>query len=205
MTTRVTLRRFVSAASVVAVLAGGPSAFAQPARAADSTVSGVATPSNYAIGVDDVLSVLVWNEKDMSADVMVRPDGKISLPLIREVDAVGLTPAELSARVAGVVGKFLNDPPEVTVMVKEIRSRKVFVLGEVAKPGMIPLNVDMNVLQVLSAAGGLLEWAKKGDIVVVRTEKGTETRLKFNYNDAIKGKNPKQNVTLQPGDLVVVP
>lgn len=204
MTTRVTLRRLLGAAALSAVLGAG-SAFAQPARPNETIVGGVSTPVDYAIGVDDVLSVLVWNEKDMSADVMVRPDGKISLPLLKEVDAVGLTPAQLETRLTEVAGKFLNDPPQVTVMVKEIKSRKVFVLGEVAKPGMIPLNVDMNVLQVLSASGGLLEWAKKGDIVIVRTEKGVETRLKFNYNDAIKGKNPKQNVMLQPGDLVVVP
>jgi polysaccharide export outer membrane protein len=196
----------VSAATLLAALAvSGPATLAQSASPTDAVTSAVPTPAGYVIGVDDVLSVLVWNEKDMSADVMVRPDGRISLPLLKEVEAVGLTPEQLSARLAEVVAQFLNDPPQVTVMVKEIKSRKVYVLGEVARPGVVPLNVDMNVLQVLSASGGLLEWAKKGDIVVVRTDKGVETRLKFNYNDAIKGKNPKQNVMLQPGDLVVVP
>ena len=170
-----------------------------------AAAQGVPLPSEYVIGPDDVLSVAFWNEKEMSGDVTVRPDGKITLPLLKDVQAAGHTPDQLSAALVKAATQYLKTDPVVTVIVTQIRSRKVYVLGQVAKGGVFPLNVDMNVLQLITAAGGLLEWAGKDKIVVVRTENGTETRHKFNYNDAIKGKNPKQNITLKPGDLVVVP
>jgi polysaccharide export outer membrane protein len=166
---------------------------------------GVPLPSEYVIGTDDVLNVAFWNEKDLSSpEVTVRPDGKITLPLLKDVQAAGLTPEQLSAALAKAATKYLKNDPQVTVMVTQIRSRKVYIVGEVVKGVAFPLNVDMNVLQLITAAGGLLEWANKGDIVVIRTENGRETRLKFNYNDAVKGKNPKQNIMLRPGDQVVV-
>ena len=122
------------------------------------------------IGVEDVLSVVFWKEKDLSAEVVVRPDGKISLPMLNDVQAVGLTPEQLADVVAKAAPKYVRDPG-ATVMVKAIRSRKVYVIGEVAKPGTFPLASEMNVLQAIAEAGGFLEHANKGDVVIVRTEK----------------------------------
>lgn len=160
-------------------------------------------PSDYVIGVEDVLSVVFWKEKDLSAEVVVRPDGKISLPLLNDIPAVGLTPEQLANVVATAAVKYVRDPG-ATVMVKEVRSRKVYVIGEVAKPGAFPLGAGMNVLQGIAEAGGLLEHANKGDIVVVRNENGTERRFKFNYKDVVRGKKTEQNIRLLPGDTVLV-
>jgi polysaccharide biosynthesis/export protein len=187
-------------ALVVSALAAWPAAQGQPGSEPSATL-----PPGYVIGPEDLLSILFVDEKDMSADVVVRPDGKITLPLLNDVDAVGQTPEQLGVTLAQAATKFLKAAPTVTVTVKEIRSRKVYILGEVAKPGTYPLNVDMNVLQLLATAGGLLEWADKDRIQVARTENGKETRYRFNYNDVLKGKNPSQNIPLKPGDMVVVP
>lgn len=140
----------------------------------------------------------------MSVDVVVRPDGKISLPLLNDVDAIGLTPEQLGASVEKAAAKFIAEP-DATVIVREIRSRKVFVIGQVAKPGAIPLNTDMNVLQALATAGGVLEYASKSDIVIIRPDAGgRDKRLKFNYNEVVRGKNLQQNIQLLPNDTVVV-
>jgi polysaccharide export outer membrane protein len=162
-----------------------------------------AAPSSFIIGVSDVLVVTFWRDPRLSGDVVVRPDGMISLPLLNDVHAVGLTPEQLAGVLAEAAVKYIADP-DVTVIVKEIHSRKVFVVGNVATPGMIPLSGDMNMLQLIAVAGGLLEYADKRNIVIIRTENGQEQRLKFNYNDVVKGKNVKQNILLQPGDTVVV-
>lgn len=162
-----------------------------------------AMPTDYVIGVDDVLNVVFWREKDMSAEVLVRPDGKISLPLLNDVPAAGMTPEQLAASIQTAATKFVRDAG-ATVIVKEIRSRKVFVIGEVTKPGTFPLGNDMNVLQMIAEAGGFLETAKKGDVVVVRSENGQEHRYKFNYNDVVRGKNVQQNIRLLPGDTILV-
>ena len=162
-----------------------------------------AVPKDYVIGVADVLSVVFWREKDLSAEVLVRPDGKISLPLLNDVPAAGLTPQQLAAAVQQAATKFVLDPG-ATVIVKEIRSRKVYVIGEVAKPGTFPLGSEMNVLQAIAEAGGFVEGANKGAIVIVRTESGKEHRYKFNYNDVVRGKNVQQNIRLAPGDTILV-
>jgi polysaccharide export outer membrane protein len=160
-------------------------------------------PNDYVIGVNDILSVVFWREKDLSADVVVRPDGKISLPMLNDVQAVGLTPQELAQSVEIAARKYVRDSG-ATVMVKEIHSRKVYVVGEVAKPGGFPLDADMNVLQALAQAGGLLEDAHKGDVVIVRNEKGVERRFRFDYNEVIRGTNTSQNIKLRPGDTILV-
>lgn len=157
----------------------------------------------FVIGVGDVLSVTFWREQGMSGDVVVRPDGKISLPLLRDVQAAGLTPEQLAKDLGTAAVKFVDDP-DVTVIVKEIHSRQVFLVGQVGMPGMIPLIGDMNVLQVIAIGGGLLEYADKKDIVVIRNANKQEMRFKFNYEDVLKGKNMKQNIVLHPGDVVVV-
>jgi polysaccharide export outer membrane protein len=188
----------------------------QAANAATATGSGATSketapvppapirlPSDYLIGANDVLSVVFWREKDLSADVVVRPDGKISLPMLNDVQAVGLTPQELAESVEIAARKYVRDSG-ATVMVKEIHSRKVYVVGEVAKPGSFTLDDGMNVLQAIAQAGGLLEDAHKGDVVIVRTERGVERRYNFDYNEVIRGRNSSQNIKLRPGDTIVV-
>ena len=164
---------------------------------------GVPLPEGYVIGPEDVLTVIVWREKELSAEVVVRPDGKISLPLLNDVQAAGLTPEALAEIVEKAATKFVKDS-DATVIVKEIRSRKVFVLGEVAKPGVFPLTSETTVLQLIASVGGLLEYADRKNILILRVENGRERRLKFNYNDVIAGKNLQQNILLQPGDTVLV-
>ncbi len=176
------------------------------AGAAEQSVDvpqGVPLPEGYVIGPEDVLTVIVWREKELSTEVVVRPDGKISLPLLNDVQATGLTPEQLAQVVEKAATKYVKDS-DATVIVKEIRSRKVFVLGEVAKPGVFPLTSETTVLQLIAAVGGLLEYADKKNILILRTENGQERRLRFNYNDVIAGKKLEQNILLQPGDTVLV-
>lgn len=174
---------------------------ASPASTAQTPAATV--PADYVIGIDDVLTVVFWREKDLSAEVVVRPDGKISLPMINDVQASGLRPEELAKVIEQAATKYVRDPG-ATVMVREIRSRRVYVIGEVNKPGTFQLATDMTVLQAIAEAGGFLEHANKGDVVVVRTVGGSEQRLKFNYKDVIRGRNTQQNVKLLPGDTIIV-
>lgn len=166
--------------------------------------AGVTPPAGYVIGPDDQLSIVYWREKDMSADVVVRPDGLISLPLLNDVQASGLTPDQLRQTIAKGAAKFIEDPT-VSVVVKAINSRKVFITGQVAKAGPYPLAAPTTVLQLIATAGGVSEYANKKKIVVVRKENGKEITLPFNYEDVMKGKNMAQNIELKPGDSVIVP
>ena len=165
---------------------------------------GVPTPADYVIGPDDVLAVVFWREKDMSVEVAVRPDGKISLPLLNDVQASGLTPEQLRVQLTEAASKFFEEPT-VTVVVKEIHSRKVFVTGQVAKPGPYPLSGPTTVLQLIAMAGGLLEYADSKNIVVMRQEEGRPVSYRFNYKDVVKRRNLKQNIELKPGDTIIVP
>jgi polysaccharide export outer membrane protein len=166
-------------------------------------VAAPALPKDYVIGVQDVLDVVSWRDKELSALVVVRPDGKISLPMLNDVPAAGMTPEQLAAAVQKAATKFVRDPG-ITVIVKEIHSRNVYVVGEVTKPGVVSLGSEMNVLQAIAEAGGFLETANKGDVVIVRNEYGKERRFKFNYNDVVKGKNVAQNIRLLPGDMILI-
>ena len=187
------------------------STFAQQGRAAalapSEVVAGTAAaklPPQFAIGVGDVLSVTFWREQNLSADVVVRPDGRISLPLLNDIPALGMTPEQLAGTLKTAAVRFV-DEPDVTVTVKEIHSRKVFLLGQVAMPGAVSLSTgDMNVLQLIAVGGGLLEFADRSNILIIRSENGHEKRFKFNYGQVLKGKNTAQNIVLQPGDTVVV-
>jgi polysaccharide biosynthesis/export protein len=177
----------------------------QPANANGSaSTAGVTLPRGYVIGADDVLSIVFWRDKDMSADVVVRPDGKISLPLLKDIDAAGRTPDELRDILEKAAARFIQEP-NATVVVKEIHSRKVFITGMVVKGGGFPLSSDMTVLQLIALAGGLQEYADAKNIVIVRKENGKERYFKFNYRDVIKQKNTQQNILLKPGDTVMVP
>ena len=147
----------------------------------------------------------LWRDKDMSADVLVvRPDGNISVPLLNEVHAAGLTPEQLRLKLNELAAKYVEEP-NASVVLKEIHSRNVFITGNVAKPSTYPLVGNMTVLQLIAMSGGLLEYADSGSIVVIRTVAGKQTFHKFNYKDVVKQKNTEQNILLTPGDTVVVP
>jgi polysaccharide biosynthesis/export protein len=188
-------------------VAPGQSAAPKP-QAANSTPTipaGITPPPDYVIGAQDILTVIVWREKEMSGDVSVRPDGKISLPLMNEIHAAGLTPEQLRADLTKAAGRFIEDPT-VTVVIKEIHSRKVYITGMIGRPGPYPLTGPTTVLQLLAMAGGVQEYADSKNIVIMRTDaKGQPVILKFNYKDVVAGKNLKQNVELRPGDTIVVP
>jgi polysaccharide export outer membrane protein len=167
-------------------------------------VAGVQVPGDYVIGPDDVLTIVFWREKDLSGEVAVRPDGKISLPLLNDVDAAGLTVEQLRLRITESAGKLIEEPT-VAVVVKQINSRKVFITGQVAKPGPYPLNGPTTVVQLLAIAGGVLEYADDKNIAIMRTENGKPVSLRFNYDQVKKRRNLEQNIQLKPGDTIIVP
>jgi polysaccharide export outer membrane protein len=188
--------RAVQAISLSLVLAGcGSSAQLAPPPE---------TNPRYLIAPDDILNVVFWREDQMSGEVVVRPDGKISVPLLNDVQAAGLTPEQLRDSLVTAAAKFMDDP-NATVVVKQINSRKVFITGNVMQPGVHPLTSQMTVLQLLALAGGLQEYAAADDIVIVRLEDGNTQHYRFNYGDVISQKHAEQNIALRPGDTVVVP
>lgn len=189
-------------ASVVGAQAPAPPT-APAAPAQNPSAAGVPLPSDYVIGAEDMLDVVFWTAKEMSHQVLVRPDGKISLPLVDDIQAAGLTPEQLAASLKKAAAQYVRDG-SATVIVTEIHSRKVYIVGEVSKPGTFTLGSEMTVLQALGEAGGFLEGANKGDVVIVRNEAGGEHRFKFNYNDVLRGKNIQQNIKLLPGDTILV-
>lgn len=175
-----------------------------PAPPGQAAPAGVPAPAGYTIGTDDVLIVIFWQEKDMSAEVTVRPDGKISLPLLNEITAAGQTPEQLRQTIEEAGRKFLQEPA-VTIVVKQINSRKVFITGMVGKAGPYSLTAPTTVLQLIAMAGGLQEYADREHIVIVRNENGRPTSFRFNYKEVIQQKKLGQNIELRAGDTVVVP
>jgi polysaccharide biosynthesis/export protein len=161
-------------------------------------------PPDYVIGPDDILGIVFWELANHGGEVVVRPDGKITLPLIDDVHAAGLTPEQLRDRIVAASQKFVRDP-SVSVVVKQINSRKVYVTGQVRTPGTFPLTGPTTVLQMLALAGGVADFAKRDRIMVMRTEAGRTVSYRFNYKDVSQGKNLEQNILLKPGDTVVVP
>ena len=164
----------------------------------------VPVEAGFTIGPEDVLGVIVWREPDVTADVTVRPDGMITLPLIRDVKASGLTPSELADRLQQALREYITDA-SVTVVVRQMNSRKVFITGEVAKPGAYGLTSSMTVMQLIAVAGGLNEFAEGKSISVMRVEAGKTKTFPFDYRNVANGKKPEQNIVLRPGDTVVVP
>lgn len=197
-----------SLSTILAALAftAGVSAspFVSPAAAQQPVADPAAVDPTYTIGPDDVLQVLYWRDKDTSAEVMVRPDGKITLPLLNDIQAAGLTPEQLRDVIQKASEKFFQDP-NVSVVVKAVNSRKVYVTGSVGRPGPYPLTSRTTVLQMLAQAGGLGDYAKKDKIAVLRTVDGETKRYPFNYKQVIEGKKLEQNIELRPGDTVIVP
>jgi polysaccharide export outer membrane protein len=187
--------------------ASSPTTKTAPPAAAAATGGAVATapgtPRGYVIGTDDVLQIVFWREKELSGDVVVRPDGRISLPLLNDVVAAGRTPEELRDALVAEASQFFGNP-NPTVVVKEIRSRKVFITGAVEKPGPYIVTAPTSVLQLISMAGGLKEYADKRNIVVMRTTDGKQRAYVVDYQAILQRQNLEQNFLLVPGDTVLV-
>jgi polysaccharide export outer membrane protein len=171
---------------------------------ADQTSKSATDDPNYAIGPDDEVSVNVWKEPDISRTISVRPDGKISLPLLNDIQAAGLTPMQLSSEISERLKKFIESP-QVTIIITKSNSQRVFILGEVSRAGAYSLLPNMTMLQALSSAGGFTQFANLKKIYVLRTENGKQIRLLFNYKEVVSGRRPEQNIFLKPGDTIVVP
>ena len=175
-----------------------------PAPAADSS-GAKAHDDSFVIGNDDVLAINVWKEPDVSRSIPVRSDGKISLPLVGEVQAAGRTPLKLEQDIASKLKNYIAEP-EVTVIVQQINSQKFNVLGQVMRPGTFVITNTPTVLDAIALAGGFRDFAKQKSMYILRQNAdGTQTRIPFNYKEVVKGINPAQNIKIQPRDTVVVP
>ena len=161
--------------------------------------------NSYVIGNDDVLAINVWKDPDLSRSIPVRSDGKISLPLVGELQAAGRTPLQLEHEIAQILKDYMT-APEVTVIVEQINSKKFNILGQVLKPGSYSLALATTVMDAIATAGGFRDFAKKEDVYILREQPdGSEAHIRFNYKSFIKGKNPAQNIKLEPHDTVIVP
>src|SRR5580698_2645987 len=204
---RVSMKKAIRLACMATVGWYAVSAWAQagdPANKADvGEAKAGANLSDYVLGSDDQLHITVWKETDFTVTLPVRPDGKISLPLINDIQAAGLTPMQLRVSITEKLKKYIADP-RVTVVVTAMNSRRVFVSGEVLHTGAMPLLPNMTMLQALAAAG-FTQFANLKGIYVLRMENGKQVKLPFNYRQVIKGNHPEENIMLKPGDTVVVP
>ncbi|HKE31564.1 MAG TPA: polysaccharide biosynthesis/export family protein [Candidatus Angelobacter sp.] len=179
---------------------------AEPAGSKDAKVSSpekAVEQPEYIVGEGDVLHINVWKETEISQTVVVRPDGNISLPLVNEISVAGLSPRQIQQLVTEKLKSILTNP-QVTVSVAEVRSKMVYITGEVGKPGAYSVASPLNVLQLIARAGGLNEFASRKNIYILRGN-DKKNRLHFNYKEVVKGKHSEQNIILQPGDTVVVP
>ena len=184
------MKKFVLACCAIVALACATGAKAQDA--------------NYTVKPGDLLSISVWKEPDLQRPALVRPDGSFSFPLVGEVDAKGKTVADLTKTMSQRLTKYISDPV-VTVSIQEIKGNKVYVIGQVNRPGEFIMNPSVDVTQALSMAGGTTPFASLGDIVVLRRTSTGKQALPFRYNDVVKGRRLDQNIDLQAGDVVVVP
>lgn len=169
---------------------------------APSLASGPAA-KNYVIGASDDLSVTVWKQPDLSGTLLVRPDGMISMPLLGDVQAAGLTPLQLGDRIQAKLRKFIQDP-EVSVVLTQINSKVIYLLGEVGKKGPVQMTPGMTLLEAISSGGGLTDFANSKKMYILRDQGGKHERIPVNYKKALKG-DSAFNLVLQPGDTIVVP
>jgi polysaccharide export outer membrane protein len=185
-----------------------PAAKAVPAPTSAAPEPGgvkVSAADDYQIGAGDSLQISVWKEPDVTVpSVVVRPDGKITVPLIKEVQVAGLTPRQVEVLITDGLSKYITDP-NVTVVLAAINSKRVYVIGAVKKEGALAYNYGMTVMQALSESGGLTDYARRRKIYILRSENGREYRLDFNYEEVVRGERPEQNAVLLPGDTVVIP
>jgi len=164
----------------------------------------VADSDTYVIGPEDVLSINVWNEAALTGQVPVRRDGKISLPLVDEIHAAGLTPLQLKEKLTLRLKEFI-DNPNVSVIVTQANSQKVYVSGEVRTPGVYPLRGETTLLQVIPMAGGFTEWSDQKKVLIIRKEGGKDKRIVVNYKKIVSGEDMSYNIILEPGDTIIVP
>lgn len=163
----------------------------------------VVADDTYRIGVEDVLAISVWRDPDLTKDVPVRPDGKISLPLLQDIDAAGKTPRELAQEIQRRLKEYLSNPA-VTVIVKEVNSLKAYLLGEVLKPGPIYLRSPVRLLQGIALVGGLTQFGGRNGIVIYRKTATGEKVIEISYRDIVSGRKPEDNLILEPGDTILI-
>jgi polysaccharide biosynthesis/export protein len=189
----------ISAASQQAAITNASSSPADVPKSKDSP------STDYVIGTDDLLSVVFWRDQQLSGEVLVRPDGKISLPLLDDVQAAGLTPKQLRDRLVGEARRFVAEPV-ATVVVRQVNSRKVYITGFVARPGQYALTTGLTALQLIATAGGLQDFAKSKEIRIVRHDNGKPSSIRFDYDEITKNPDKAaQNIELKPGDTIIVP
>jgi len=202
MTKRLTIL-FAICALAIGVAGQEPAKPTPAAQKPEPSATSEASPT-YKIGPQDLLRIDVWKEPDISRTIPVRPDGQISLPLLNDVQAAGLTAMELAGVIREGLTKYITSP-QVTVTVTEINSRRVYCTGEVLKPGALSLLPNMTALQAISSCGGFTQFARIKGIYILRVENGKQVQHPFNYKDVVKGKKPEDNIVLQSGDVIVVP
>jgi polysaccharide export outer membrane protein len=198
-----TMKRTLKMLVGIGVMLSGLLAWSQNSTPAKSPMPLPRVSASYVIGPDDTLFVSVWKEPDLTNSLPVRADGMISMPLLNDVQAAGLTPMQLGDAITDKLKKFISDP-HVTVVVTQMNSQRIYVTGEVSHSGAVPLLPDMTVLQALAGAG-FTQFANTKGIYVLRTENGTQKRYPVNYKKLVKGEVPEQNIFLKPGDTIVVP
>lgn len=201
-------RKFYLGLAILLLLVSTPVMADQNSATGDPPAPNAVAPAtadpSYVIGSQDVLEISVWKDPELTQTVPVRPDGKISMPLLNDIQAAGLTPNQLKAQITDGLKKFMTDPI-VTVIVSQINSQRVYITGEVTKTGAYPLLPGMTILQALSSAGGFTNFANTKKIYMFRTVNGKRVVFPFNYRDVIRGKSIDQNVVLEAGDTIVVP
>jgi polysaccharide export outer membrane protein len=195
------MKRVMILAAVI-LLVGAATAQYKTGGAATEKPRAMADAATYVIGPTDVLLVTVWKEPSLSATLPVRPDGMISMPLLNDVRAAGFTPMKLAETITSKLKEFVQDP-QVSIVITEVNSQRVYMVGEIAKPGPVSLISGLTVLQAISSAGGLSQFANSKKIYVLRSEAGAQRKIAFNYKQALKGNN--QNISLQAGDTIVIP
>jgi polysaccharide biosynthesis/export protein len=184
---------FIAVVSILVLMGAGTSQAQAPQE----------SPS-YLIGPNDILSIYVWKEPELTREVTVMPDGRVSFPLAGEIVAQGQTVTQLKKSITQKLEKYVT-APEVTVIVRESKSQVIYIIGKVGRPGPYPLMSGMTILQALSTAGGFTEWADQKNIIIVRRQAGKEIQIPFNYKEFTSGQNLDKNIMLQPGDTIVVP
>jgi polysaccharide export outer membrane protein len=175
-----------------------------PPGASSGTAQGLRVPYEYQIGAGDVLQIAVWKEPEATASVVVRPDGMISTPLLKELQVAGLTPTQAEKLITEKLIKVIQEP-DVTVVVTGINSKNIYAIGAVKKEGTIPYTYSMTIMQAIAEAGGLTDYAKRSKIYVLRNENGEESKIAFNYDEILKGNHTEMNILMLPGDTLVVP
>ena len=190
---------------IIAMGAGKPAADDTKSATKTQSWSAKASSNDYKIGAGDILEITIWKEPDLSREeVLVRTDGKISFPLLNDVQAAGLTPLEMKRNMEVGLKEFISNP-FVTITVRSPESQKIYILGEVLNTGEYPLTKDLTVLQAFALAGGFTEWASKKEIILMRKEGGKEKIYRINYKNIIKGKDLSQNLKLKADDTIIVP